>query len=63
MRKRIDEKLRGQLAIFVKQYSRKAQRGVEPNDRCYDRKMEKLMKSLTPEELSDLLNESEPKDE
>jgi hypothetical protein len=63
MRKRIDEKLRGQLAIFVKQYSRKAQRGVEPNDRRYDRKMEKLMKSLTPEELSDLLNESEPKGE
>jgi hypothetical protein len=61
MHKKINAKLRGELAIFVKEYSRKAQRGVEPNDRRYDRKMESLMKSMTPEELSDLLNEDEPK--
>ena len=61
MHKKINAKLRGELAVFVKEYSRKAQRGIEPNDRRYDRKMENLMKSMTPVELSELLNEDEPK--
>lgn len=59
MRKRRDNKLRGELATFVRQYARRAQRGVEPNDRRHDLKIEKLMKSLSPEELSALLNDDE----
>jgi hypothetical protein len=40
----------------VQQYRRKAQRGVEPNDRKYSREAEEAMKRLRPEELSAVLN-------
>ncbi|NBQ69726.1 MAG: hypothetical protein EBU46_13245 [Nitrosomonadaceae bacterium] len=59
MRKRSGVDLHARLSIFAKQYARKAQRGIEPNDRTYDAKLEKLMKSLPPEELSKLLNDDE----
>jgi hypothetical protein len=49
-------KLSAELSAFVQQYKRKAQRGVEPNDRGYSREAEELMKRLSPEELSALLN-------
>ena len=62
MRKKRDAKLRGELAAFVRQYARKAQRGTEPNDRRYDAKLEKLMKSMSPEELSELLSEETEKE-
>lgn len=62
MRKRVDSILRGRVAAFAKLYARKAQRGVEPNDRRFDRKVEKLVKKLRPEELSRLLHEDEDKD-
>lgn len=48
-RKRIDP------GAFVRQYGRKAGRG-DPNDRAYDRKMEQMLKSLTPEEMDRVLN-------
>jgi len=44
----------------LKEYGRKAQRGVEPNDRQYDRKVEKLIKRMDSKELSELLNEESP---
>ena len=49
-------RLAAQLSSFVKQYGRKAQRGVEPNDRQYSREAEETMKRLSPEELSAVLN-------
>lgn len=51
-------RLAGELSRFVQQYARKAQTS-EPNDRLYDRKLEKKMKRLSPSELSDLLSEDE----
>jgi hypothetical protein len=54
-RSRRHERLAGELSVFVQQYGRKAQRGVEPNDRHYSRKVEDRMKRLHPEELSALL--------
>ena len=45
--------------MFAKQYAKKSQKGVEPNDRAYDAKIEKLMKKLPPEELSKLLTDDE----
>jgi hypothetical protein len=60
VKKRSGTDLHARLAVFVKQYARKAQRGIEPNDRAYDAKLEKLMKSLPPEELSKLLSDDEP---
>jgi hypothetical protein len=47
----------GALATFVRQYTRKAQRGVEPNGRRYDRSLEKAVKRMPPDELDRLLRE------
>ena len=44
------------LGGFLQQYRRKSQRGVEPNDRQYDRKIEAQLKRLPPGELSELLS-------
>jgi hypothetical protein len=54
--KRTKASLAGKLGRFVQQYGRKAQKGWDPNDRSYDRKLEAKMKKLSPEELSDLLS-------
>lgn len=51
------DKLAGEIAIFTKQYGRRAQKGFDPNDRGYDRKIEDKMKRLKPEDLSHLLSD------
>jgi len=43
----------------MKQYARKAQKGQEPNDRDYDRKVEQYLKQLSPYELSALMNKED----
>ncbi|MBB3258772.1 hypothetical protein F4827_003641 [Paraburkholderia bannensis] len=53
--------MRARLAVelgrFVQQYGCKAHRGLlNPNDRRYDKKVEKAMRALRPDELSDLLS-------
>ncbi len=50
-------KLQSEIGIFLQQYQRKAQAGYDPNDRGYDRDFEKKIKSMSVEELSDLMNE------
>ena len=42
-----------ELALFVKQYSRRAQRGCEPNDRKYDRDVEQKVLRMDPFEEAD----------
>jgi hypothetical protein len=54
--RRTQSKLAGQLGRFVQQYARRAQKGWDPNDRNYDRKIEAKLKRLSPEELSELLS-------
>lgn len=44
------------IGSFLQQYQRKAQRGVEPNDRGYDRNFEKKIKAMAPEELSEFMH-------
>ena len=44
---------------FAKQYSRKAQKGVEPNDRCYERDVERRVKRMPPEALDAVLNDDD----
>ncbi|CAE6765380.1 hypothetical protein R69776_04350 [Paraburkholderia nemoris] len=56
--KRNKSRLAGELNRFVQQYARKTL-ASEPNDRQYDRKLEKKMKQLSPSELSELLSEDE----
>ena len=48
-----------EVARFVRQYARKAQRGQEPNDRDYDHKMEHRLKRLKPEVLDELLRDND----
>ena len=43
------------LGVFVKNYGRQAQRGAEPNDRSYDRKLERRVKRMKPTQLDALL--------
>jgi hypothetical protein len=47
------------VSVFVQQYGRKAQRGVEPNDRRYNRDVERALKQLRPEELDLLMRDDE----
>lgn len=58
--KRKESRLAGELGRFVQQYARKT-RPSEPNDRQYDRKLEKKLKRLSPSRLSDLLYNAEQK--
>ena len=44
------------VGAFLRQYQRKAQKGVEPNDRKYDREVERIIRRLKPEDLDVLLN-------
>jgi hypothetical protein len=50
------EKLQAKVGAFMQQYARKSQRGQEPNDRQYSRKIEAKIKRMKPEELDELLN-------
>ena len=44
---------------FAQQYARKAQPGLDPNDRSYDRRIEKEMKQMRPEILDALLRDGD----
>jgi hypothetical protein len=44
---------------FTRKYGRKAQRGIEPNDRKHDRDVEKVVKRMAPEELDRLVRDDE----
>ena len=48
-----------ELGTFLRQYSRKAQKGKEPNDRRYDRAIEGRIKRLKPADLDVLINGDE----
>lgn len=50
-------KLSEDVAVFMRQYGRKKQPGgFDPNDRHYDRKLEKDIKRMDPRELDILLH-------
>jgi ribosomal protein S20 len=45
------------LNLFVRQIGRKAQRGVEPNDRKFDRKTLQAVRHMKPAELDQFLRD------
>ena len=49
----------GELGCFVRRYLRKAQKQRDPNDRRYDKRVEKAMQRMRPEDLSELLTGDE----
>jgi hypothetical protein len=51
--------IRDNLGAFLQQYQRKAQRGVEPNDRHYDRNLEAKLKRMKPEDLGRLMSDDD----
>jgi hypothetical protein len=51
------KKLEKELGAFLKQYARKAYKTIDPNDRRFDRRIERLVKQMKPEELDRLLRD------
>lgn len=49
-------RLAGEPGCFTQMYARKAHAGHDPNDRRYGRKVEKAMRRLRSDELSELLS-------
>jgi hypothetical protein len=45
--------------IFVKRIGRKAQRGVEPNDRKHSKKMARSLRRMRPEDFDQLVRQGE----
>ena len=45
-----------EFGTFLRLYGRKAQKGREPNDRPYDRTIERELGRLKPEELDEFIN-------
>jgi hypothetical protein len=50
------KKLAAKVGRFFQQYGRKKHPRHDPNDRSYDRSLERKLKQLPPEELSALMN-------
>jgi hypothetical protein len=48
-----------ELASFVTQYGRRAQRGVEPNDRRFDQDTVRRVRRMNPSELDRLMRDDE----
>ena len=49
----------GELRALIENYGRKAQKGVEPNDRRYDKELLKRIERMKPENLDRLLREDD----
>jgi len=45
------------VGLFVKKYARKAARGIDPNDRSYDRKVQKRIRKMKAEDVDKLMRE------
>lgn len=51
------QRMAGRIGLFLQQYGRKADRNAsDPNDRCYDRKLERRIKALDPRDFDELVN-------
>ena len=53
------QRLADAAAHYLREVGRQAQKGVEPNDRSHDRKLEQKLKRMSPEEV-DALFRGEP---
>jgi hypothetical protein len=56
------KKLAQELGAFLKLYARKTYKNHDPNDRRYDRRIERLVRQLDPEELDRLMREEADED-
>jgi hypothetical protein len=51
--------LKAKIGVFLKQYARTSKCHIDPNDRGYDRKFERKIKQMKPEELAEIINEED----
>lgn len=49
-----NKRLADSTAVYLRQIGRKAQKGIEPNDRTYDRKLDEKLKRMRPEDVDAL---------
>jgi hypothetical protein len=49
------ERLASDVAVYLKEVGRKAQKGRDPNDRGHDRELERKLRRMRPEELDALM--------
>mgnify|MGYP001075531075 CR=1 FL=1 len=50
------QRLEGDIEVFIRQYARKRYPNMDPNDRRYDRKIERIVRRMDPEELDKLMH-------
>jgi hypothetical protein len=55
--KRKKERLANCIGAFLQQYRRRSQKGQEPNDRSYDRAIERLLPKLKPEDVDAIIHD------
>jgi hypothetical protein len=53
------QRLANATAVYLRQIGRQAQKGVEPNDRSYDRKLDEKLKRMRPEDVDSLFRGEE----
>lgn len=49
------ERLAAETAVYLRQIGRKAQKGKEPNDRGFDRKLDEKLKRMRPADVDALM--------
>jgi hypothetical protein len=48
------QRLFAATALYLRQIGRQAQKGAEPNDRAFDRKLDEKLKRMRPEDVDAL---------
>ena len=54
--KREKQTIAKRIGAFLQQYRRRSQKGQEPNDRGYDREIERFIRKLKPEDVDEIIN-------
>lgn len=53
------KQLEAEVGVFIQQYARRRHAGHDPNDRNYDRGIERRLRQMDPEELDRMINGEE----
>jgi len=60
---KIPGRLASDVAVYLRQVGRKAQKGQNPNDRGHDRELEQKLRQMRPEDFDALIRAGEDDDE
>lgn len=56
MNRRRKQRLEAKVGTFLRQYAKKRQKGSDPNDRQYFRRVEQIVQRMAPQDLDELMN-------